>query len=68
MEQKRNMPIEAGWPWKDLIGFILCIALTAFALGGVLYSTYDPKFVLIILTGLSFTQAMIQLVKLQPKD
>ena len=68
MEQKQNMPIEAGWPWKHLIGFILCITLTAFSLGGALYSSYDPKFVLIILTALSFTQAMIQLVKLQPRD
>ena len=68
MEQKRNMPIEAGWPWKDLIGFILCITLTAFSLGGALYSSYDPKILLFIVTGLSFTQAMIQLVKLQPKE
>lgn len=68
MEQKQNMPMEAGWPWKDLIGFILCILLTAFSLGGALYSSYDLKFVLYILTGLSFAQAMIQLYKLQPRD
>ncbi|MCD5323332.1 MULTISPECIES: hypothetical protein [Pontibacillus] len=68
MEKKQNMPLEAGWPWKDLIGFILSILLTAFSLGGALYSSYDFKLVLFILAGFSFVQAMIQLYKLQPQD
>lgn len=72
MESKRHVQADdpvlvSQWPWKHLIGFVLCIALTAFSLTGLLYSSYHPKFLLVIVTGLSFTQAMIQLYKLQPK-
>ncbi|MYL39122.1 hypothetical protein [Halobacillus litoralis] len=70
MEKREEINQEEArvshWPWKDLVGFILCIALTAFSLTAVLYSSYQPTYVFMILTGLAFTQAMIQLVKLQP--
>ncbi|WP_226577768.1 hypothetical protein [Halobacillus litoralis] len=67
-ESTEDSTMVSHWPWKDLIGFILCIALTAFSLTTVLYSSYQPTFVFVILTGLAFVQAMIQLFKLQPRQ
>lgn len=58
----------AGWPWKNIAGFMLCIILTAFSLGGLLYSSYQPKYILILLTVFAFGQAMIQLFRLQSND
>ncbi|TGB04854.1 hypothetical protein [Halobacillus salinus] len=69
MEQKQlqnNQP--PVWPWKHLLGFVLCIALTAFSLTGYLYSAYEPKILLIIISVLAFSQALIQLFRLQPQD
>ncbi|APC47193.1 hypothetical protein GLV94_08755 [Virgibacillus halodenitrificans] len=52
--------------WKPMFLFIACIILTAFSLGGFLYSSYEPKFILLIITVLAFIQAMFQLFKMQP--
>ncbi|QAS51380.1 hypothetical protein [Halobacillus litoralis] len=73
MEQRqqqlqKNTTVGGGFPWKSMVGFILCIALTAFSLCGLLYSSYEPKFLLVLVTGFAFVQALIQLFKLQPVD
>ncbi|RWZ60612.1 hypothetical protein EQV77_04770 [Halobacillus fulvus] len=71
MEQQHyhNQTVEnSGFPWKALVGFILCVILTAFALGGFLYSSYEPKLLLLLVSGLAFAQAFIELFKMQPQD
>ncbi|ELK46031.1 hypothetical protein QRD89_06920 [Halobacillus sp. ACCC02827] len=71
MEQKQQMdneqaPMIGGLQWKHMIGFVLCVVLAAFSLTGAMYSHYEPTFVLYILSGVAFVQAMIQLFKAQP--
>ena len=50
---------------KHVIGFMLCILLTAISLWGALYTAYSPKLVLYAVSGLAFTQAIFQLFHVQ---
>ncbi|WP_082232341.1 hypothetical protein [Halobacillus massiliensis] len=54
-------------PWKHVLGFTLCIILTASALWGAFYTSYSPKFVLVLLAGVAFVQAVLQLYHVQVK-
>ncbi|MFZ0368207.1 MAG: hypothetical protein WAM07_01245 [Halobacillus sp.] len=50
---------------KHVIGFMLCILLSAISLWGALYTAYSPKLVLYAVSGLAFTQAIFQLFHVQ---
>ncbi|WP_173918335.1 hypothetical protein [Halobacillus sp. Marseille-Q1614] len=54
-------------PWKHVFGFTLCIIMTALALWGAFYTSYSPKFVLVLLAAVSFVQAALQLYHVQMK-
>ncbi|MFD1020344.1 hypothetical protein [Thalassobacillus hwangdonensis] len=56
---------EAVSQWKPMIGFVLCIVLTAFTLWVAFYSEYSPKTLLVGIAVLAFSQAVIQLVQLK---
>ncbi|WP_430786543.1 hypothetical protein VBD025_14090 [Virgibacillus flavescens] len=58
-----NNPQEYGWKWKPIVGFILCILLTAGSLWTALYSGYSPQGLFILLAGVAFIQAIMQLLR-----
>ncbi|MCA0969205.1 hypothetical protein LCM20_01220 [Halobacillus litoralis] len=70
MEQKQleKNRSSVGWSWKHLVGFVLCVILTAFSLSGYLYASYEPKVLLLVITALAFVQAVIQLFRIQPEE
>lgn len=69
MEQddKHLYNVPAGL-WKNVIGFVICIALTAISLVGLFYTGYSPKLLLALIAVLAFSQAMVQLFRIQPSD
>ncbi|MBH0171327.1 MULTISPECIES: cytochrome aa3 quinol oxidase subunit IV [Fictibacillus] len=51
-----------GFPWKHLIGFVLSIVLTLFALWIALETDLSMTWILIIIFGFAFLQAALQLL------
>lgn len=51
-----------GFPWKHLIGFVLSIVLTLFALWVALYTDLSVTWILIIIFGFAILQAALQLL------
>ncbi|MDM5318025.1 cytochrome aa3 quinol oxidase subunit IV [Fictibacillus sp. b24] len=51
-----------GFPWKHLIGFVLSIVLTLFALWIALETDLSLTWILIIIFGFAFLQAALQLL------
>ncbi|MFC7319687.1 hypothetical protein [Halobacillus campisalis] len=54
-------------PSKYIVGFMLCIMLTAFSLWGAVYSSYSPKPLLYAIAAFAFSQAILQLLHVQGK-
>ncbi len=52
---------------KHILGFMLCILLTSFALWGAMYSSYSPKWLLYVLAAVAFSQAIVQLFQVQDR-
>ncbi|SFG34012.1 hypothetical protein SAMN05216353_13617 [Halobacillus alkaliphilus] len=63
-DSERNQATEI-LSQKHVIGFMLCILLTAISLWGALYTAYSPKLLLYAVSGLAFTQAIFQLFHVQ---
>ncbi|MBM7553851.1 hypothetical protein [Thalassobacillus pellis] len=59
---------EGHLPWKHVLGFTLCIILTALSVWGTFHSGYSPKPLLVIIAIFSFSQAILQLFFLQSKQ
>jgi cytochrome aa3-600 menaquinol oxidase subunit IV len=53
---------HGGFPWKHLIGFVLSIVLTLFALWVALGTDLSLTWILIIIFGFAFLQAALQLL------
>lgn len=53
---------HGGFPWKHLIGFVLSIVLTLFALWIALGTDLSLTWILIIIFGFAFLQAALQLL------
>jgi cytochrome aa3-600 menaquinol oxidase subunit IV len=53
---------HGGFPWKHLIGFVLSIVLTLFALWVALETDLSLTWILIIIFGFAFLQAALQLL------
>ncbi|MFD1359817.1 cytochrome aa3 quinol oxidase subunit IV [Fictibacillus halophilus] len=53
---------HGGFPWKHLIGFVLSIVLTLFALWIALETDLSLTWILIIIFGFAFLQAALQLL------
>ncbi|KHE72394.1 hypothetical protein [Halobacillus sp. BBL2006] len=68
MEQNKYLHNVTAGMWMNVIGFVICIALTAISIVGFLYSGYSPKFLLALISVLAFSQAMVQLFRIQPTD
>lgn len=63
LNKQASQQQELGLNWKPIVGFILSIILTAFALWAALYSGYSPKILFFSLSIVAFTQAVLQLFK-----
>lgn len=59
MENKTNT--HHGFPWGHIMGLILSIALTLLAAGLALYTDLALKTIIILIFGLAFLQAIVQL-------
>ncbi|MDM5340910.1 cytochrome aa3 quinol oxidase subunit IV [Fictibacillus enclensis] len=53
---------HGGIPWKHVIGYILSIVLTAFALWVTFGTGFPPRTILIIIFVFAFLQATLQLL------
>jgi cytochrome aa3-600 menaquinol oxidase subunit IV len=53
---------HGGFPWKHLIGFVMSIVLTLFALWVALETDLSLTWILIIIFGFAFLQAALQLL------
>jgi cytochrome aa3-600 menaquinol oxidase subunit IV len=62
MANKQTTAAHGGFPWKQLIGFVLSIVLTLFALWIALYTDLSITMILIIIFGFAFLQAALQLL------
>jgi heme/copper-type cytochrome/quinol oxidase subunit 4 len=51
---------------RYIIGFTLCILLTAFSLWAAVFSGYSYKMVFAAIAFLAFVQAIMQLFQIQP--
>ncbi|WP_404452192.1 hypothetical protein LG329_17840 [Virgibacillus necropolis] len=65
LNKHENDQQEIGLQWKPIIGFVLCIMITAVSLWGAFYSGYSPKLLFMAVSVLSFTQAVQQLLQVQ---
>lgn len=61
-ENKHTLSLELRY----IIGFTLCILLTAFSLWAAVFSGYSYKMVFAAIAVLAFVQAIIQLFQIQP--
>ncbi|MCM3719941.1 cytochrome aa3 quinol oxidase subunit IV [Fictibacillus phosphorivorans] len=62
MANKTAANEHGGFPWKHLIGFVLSIVLTLFALWIALETDLSLTWILIIIFGFAFLQAALQLL------
>jgi cytochrome aa3-600 menaquinol oxidase subunit IV len=62
MANKTAANEHGGFPWKHLIGFVLSIVLTLFALWIALGTDLSLTWILIIIFGFAFLQAALQLL------
>lgn len=62
MANKTAANEHGGFPWKHLIGFVLSIVLTLFALWVALETDLSLTWILIIIFGFAFLQAALQLL------
>ncbi|MBY6038132.1 cytochrome aa3 quinol oxidase subunit IV [Fictibacillus nanhaiensis] len=62
MANKSAATEHGGFPWKHLIGFVLSIVLTLFALWIALGTDLSVTWILIIIFGFAFLQAALQLL------
>jgi cytochrome aa3-600 menaquinol oxidase subunit IV len=62
MANKTSVNGHGGFPWKHLIGFVLSIVLTLFALWVALGTDLSLTWILIIIFGFAFLQAALQLL------
>ncbi|GAB3062516.1 hypothetical protein GCM10027286_27750 [Virgibacillus ainsalahensis] len=51
--------------WKPLVGFTLCIVLTAIAFWAALYADYSPKIIFLMIAVFAFIQAVLQLFQIE---
>jgi cytochrome aa3-600 menaquinol oxidase subunit IV len=62
MANKTAVNGHGGFPWKHLVGFVLSIVLTLFALWVALGTDLSLTWILIIIFGFAFLQAALQLL------
>ncbi|MCM3733103.1 cytochrome aa3 quinol oxidase subunit IV [Fictibacillus nanhaiensis] len=62
MANKTEVNGHGGFPWKHLVGFVLSIVLTLFALWVALGTDLSLTWILIIIFGFAFLQAALQLL------
>lgn len=61
MSEKENQLAHAGFPWKQVIGLLLSLALTFLALWVATGLSLPVQLTLAIIVGLAIVQALIQL-------
>ncbi|ASN06124.1 cytochrome C oxidase subunit IV family protein [Virgibacillus necropolis] len=66
--KQANEKQEFDLIWKPIIGFVLCILLTAFTLWGALYSGAFPKVLFIAISVITFIQAVQLLLQVQTQE